>query len=52
MEISIMKGTAANIRVGQLLGSNKPGEAKNAAKVSYVIIGPNFEEIFCSYPSR
>jgi len=29
--------TAANIRVGQLLGANKPNEALNAAKVSAVI---------------
>lgn len=34
-------GTAANIRVGQFLGANKPNEAKNAAKVSYTLIGKN-----------
>lgn len=41
--IEIAQGTAANIRVGQLLGSNKPDEAKNAAKVSYVLIGMSYE---------
>lgn len=32
---------AANIRVGNLLGANKPSEAKYAAKVAYVITSMN-----------
>ncbi len=32
-------GIAANIRIGQLLGSNKANEALNAAKITYLIAG-------------
>ena len=40
--------TAGNIHVGQLLGSNSPHKAKNAAKVLVVISG-KFPVIDCSF---
>jgi Na+-driven multidrug efflux pump len=39
MNLKIKKAIAANIRVGQFLGSNKPEEAINAAKVTYALTG-------------
>ena len=38
--------TAANIRVGQFLGANKPEEAINAAKVTYFLTGKIFKNLF------
>ena len=37
--------TAANIRVGQFLGANKPEEAINAAKVTYFLTSKIFEKL-------
>ena len=37
IKFSFSIGIAANIRVGQLLGANKPAEAKNAYRVAYTM---------------
>lgn len=41
-------GVAGNIYIGQLLGSNKPEKAKNAAKVVFFISGQSSRLVFSS----
>lgn len=45
IEIIFCLATAANIRVGQFLGANKPEEAINAAKVTYFLTSKKIRKL-------